>query len=318
MNPGFLLALSIMIQLAFSGIMRHYFPGFSRSHLYPYIQVPLSSVLSIFLPSLLYLKKETKGYFTDFLQEVKPNMHLIIASLIGLCLQFIGIIANMPMSMLIEKLSGHLSSSIPHTTSAAYFITSILSFALIPALFEEILFRGIIFNYFRQYGNIPAIVVSGILFALMHFSLANFFGTLILGIVFGIMFAKTNRLIYPVISHFVLNLSACVLTYIANFPLVHDFYNAYAPVFIIISFPMLYLLLRTFVRSAPEKKYTDEEKHNYTKEYMLNITNESSLMVYEHDIRENNIKMAFKELAYSPYFYILIIIYIYLGGGALW
>jgi len=64
--------------------------------------------------------------------------------------------------------------------------------------------------------------------------------------------------------------------------------------------------------------YTDEEKHNYTKEYMLNITNESSLMVYEHDIRENNIKMAFKELAYSPYFYILIIIYIYLGGGALW
>lgn len=318
MNPGFLLVLSIIIQLGCTGILKQYFPHFVYSSVYPYIQVPLSGMLSIFIPSYFFLKRDGKMYFSDFLEGVQPGVPLLIAFLTGICLQFAGIAANAPLNILIEALNGQTKSVIPTPVSFSGFILSVICFAILPALFEEILFRGILFNYYRQYGKKAAVIISAILFAIMHFSVGNLAGTLVWGFVFGILFACTNRIIYPVMAHFGLNLSACVLTYISKFPMLYNFYKDYYMVFILISFPLLMLLVYYFRITTTEMPYKDEEKLNNTKEYLLNIDGTNSLKVYEHDIRENNTSLALKHLVLSPYFYILTIIFIYLGGSVLW
>lgn len=318
MNPGFILTLSIFIQLIISGLLKLLFPGFIYSDIYPYIQVPVSTILSIFLPSWLYLRKDNKKYFTDFSSETKPDILIPLSVLIGLCTQFTGIAVNIPVNLLLELLNASVSSKIPASDSFAFLGISVVCFALIPALCEEILFRGIIFKHFRQYGNKAAIVISAFLFAVMHLSFSNFLPPFFMGIIFGMMFVYTNRLIYPVIAHFTVNATACIINFASGYEIMSNFYNDYFWIFIIVSIPALYCFISLFKANSEPKAYADMETINNTKETVYNIDEYNSIKVYEHDIKENNLKLAIKELVLSPYFYIIFIVFIYLGGSSLW
>ncbi len=318
MNPGFILAISIFIQLIISGLLKLLFPGFIYSDIYPYIQVPVSTVLSIFIPSWIYLKKEDKKYFTDFSSGIKPDILISLSVAIGLCTQFSGIAVNIPVNLLLEFLKATISSKIPTSDSLYMLGVSVICFALIPAVCEEILFRGIIFRYFRQYGNKAAIIISAFLFAVMHLSFSNFLAPFFMGIIFGLMFIYTNRLIYPTIAHFTVNATACIINFASGYEILSNFYNDYFWIFIVVSIPALYCFIILFKGNSEPKAYADMETLNNTKETVYNIDDYNSIKVYEHDIKENNLRLAIKELVSSPYFYIIFIVFIYLGGSSLW
>ncbi len=318
MNPGFILIISVFIQLIISELLKAFFPGFIYSDIYSYIQVPLSTFLSIFIPSWLCLNKEGKKYFTDFSKGVKPDILILTCVALGLCTQFTGIALNMPVNILLKFFKGSVASKIPASDSLVLLGISIICFALIPALCEEVLFRGIVLRYFRRYGNKASVIISALLFALMHLSFGNFIPPFFMGIIFGMMFVYTNRLIYPTIAHFMVNLTACVITFTTNFEILSNFYNDYFWIFIIVSIPSLYCFMKFFKANAEPMEYADMDLINNTKETVYNIDEHNAIKVYEHDIRENNIRLAFKDLFMSPYFYILIIVFVYLGGSSLW
>ena len=85
------------------------------------------------------------------------------------------------------------------------------SIALVPALFEELAFRGILYNYLNTFldGRL-VVMVTGVGFAAIHL---NFF-SLVWLIPFGIFIAslrrKYNTLWYGIIFHFVFNVTACL------------------------------------------------------------------------------------------------------------
>lgn len=92
--------------------------------------------------------------------------------------------------------------------------SSIVSIVLLAPIVEEILFRGLLFNFFQnRFGTKIGIIVSGILFAIFHFSLAQGFGNVSLiaalsffGIMLAIVYHKTQSLIYPMLLHGLFNL----------------------------------------------------------------------------------------------------------------
>lgn len=85
------------------------------------------------------------------------------------------------------------------------------SVALVPAIFEELAFRGIIYNYLGTF--LPeglVVTVTGVVFAAIHL---NFFSMLWLvpfGIFIGTLRKKYNTIWYGVIFHFVFNITACL------------------------------------------------------------------------------------------------------------
>ncbi len=81
----------------------------------------------------------------------------------------------------------------------------VLSFVIIPALCEELFFRGIIFSEYRNYGTSTAVIVSAIAFAMLHFSLSNFFIYLFAGLLFGFVTAMTRSIIPAVALHLLSN-----------------------------------------------------------------------------------------------------------------
>lgn len=319
MNPGFILVLSFFIQLITGMLSKALFPSFVASVYYEYLQIPLTTLLSIFIPSYLYIKNEKKSYLTDFGESVKPDKIMIICIGVGLCLQFLSILVNLPVNILLSSLSVQLSSKFPPATSPFMFVISIISFAVFPAFFEEILFRGIVFNYYRKYGNKAAILISSLLFALLHLSLPNFLGSFLMGIIFGTVFSYTNRIIYPFITHFTVNASAVIISCLTTVsPIAESFYEDFFIVLLTVSVPAAFYLLRYLKAHTPGYNYFDINKHIFTMEYIVNINDSDSIRILEHDERENNTALAFKELVSSPYFYILLILFIYFGGSILW
>lgn len=82
-----------------------------------------------------------------------------------------------------------------------YFIYS----AIIPALVEELLFRGTICRVLTVYGKGTAVVASAALFALMHSNVEQLFYTFVAGLLLGWLYVETKSLIFPMLLHFLNN-----------------------------------------------------------------------------------------------------------------
>jgi hypothetical protein len=79
--------------------------------------------------------------------------------------------------------------------------------ALLPAVFEEALFRGAMQNLFCRWWKKPlfAIIVTSVVFSLIHASWYLFLSRLALGFVLGWMFYRSKNIWINIIAHFLNN-----------------------------------------------------------------------------------------------------------------
>ena len=88
---------------------------------------------------------------------------------------------------------------------------NIFVFAVLPALLEEMVFRGFVLRTLRPYGDMFAVFVSAFLFGLMHGNIEQVPFALIVGILLGWLYVATDNIWVPVLIHFINNaLSVCM------------------------------------------------------------------------------------------------------------
>jgi uncharacterized protein len=91
---------------------------------------------------------------------------------------------------------------------------SLMSIVVLAPLTEELLFRGLLFNFIRnRFGSKAGVIFSAILFAIFHYSHSQGLGniSLILSLTFfgamlAIFYLMTSSLIYPILLHAIFNL----------------------------------------------------------------------------------------------------------------
>lgn len=88
-------------------------------------------------------------------------------------------------------------------------------FAVLPALLEEMVFRGCVLQSLRPYGDRTALWVSSLLFALMHGNVLQVPFAFIVGLVLGYAVLRTNNIWLAVAIHFANNAMATLLDYAA-------------------------------------------------------------------------------------------------------
>lgn len=82
---------------------------------------------------------------------------------------------------------------------------------------EELVFRGAFFRGFRRSGNIfGAILLSGLLFALMHMNFNQAAYALLLGIMMALLAEAAGSTVAPFIMHFVFNGQSVCLFYLED------------------------------------------------------------------------------------------------------
>ncbi len=90
--------------------------------------------------------------------------------------------------------------------------------AFLPALGEELFFRGALQNVLERWTRVPwiAIILSSLFFSLLHLTVFKFLGILTLGLILGIIFYLTRNLWYCILFHFLNNALALLASYYAS------------------------------------------------------------------------------------------------------
>lgn len=93
-------------------------------------------------------------------------------------------------------------------------LENLLVIALIPALAEEFLFRGVFQRIFINWTRNPhwGIIITSFIFSVIHLEFYGFFPRWLLGILFGYMLLWSGSIWLPIIAHF-LNNGIAVVTY---------------------------------------------------------------------------------------------------------
>ncbi len=89
--------------------------------------------------------------------------------------------------------------------SIQYFLT-LLAFVFIPAILNELVFRGIILEGFEYENTYFMLGLSGLYFSLIHTGVGGIIYGFIIGIILGYIFIMTKNIIGPILAHFIINI----------------------------------------------------------------------------------------------------------------
>jgi len=93
----------------------------------------------------------------------------------------------------------------------------VYSIALLPSIFEELAFRGVMYNYCKTFLDERLVVaVTAFLFAIMHLSLLSLVWLLPFAFLLGHLRRRYNTIWYGVAFHFTFNLTACIIDLYRN------------------------------------------------------------------------------------------------------
>ena len=198
-----------------------------------YFQVIQSFGLFI-IPALL------AGYFferssTRYLSIDKPSrwlFYLITLVLMFAALPFINWMVTVNESMKLpgflkgmedwmkaaEEEAAKLTDAFMNMPTFSAFLFNMVMIALLPAIGEEFVFRGLLQRLFREWlGNIHvAIFISAFLFSAMHMQFYGFFPRMFLGIMFGYLFYWSGSLWVPISAHFINNGAAVIFSWLGQ------------------------------------------------------------------------------------------------------
>jgi len=109
-----------------------------------------------------------------------------------------------------------------------YFIIPVILVVILPAFFEEMFFRGILISGFRQnYSQTKTILISALLFAIIHLNPYQFVTAFLIGIIIGYVLIKTNSIWPAVYMHFFNNMLTVIVMRINGVVVIDGFNSAY-------------------------------------------------------------------------------------------
>lgn len=133
-------------------------------------------------------------------------MELLSLISVGFSLMAVGSYAGTMINNLISLLLRKTPSNPVEQMIRDVPLWAILVFTVIAApILEEWIFRRVLIRRLLRYGELPAVLVSGVAFGLIHGNVSQFCYATLLGIFFGAVYVKTGRLRYTIFLHLLLN-----------------------------------------------------------------------------------------------------------------
>lgn len=108
----------------------------------------------------------------------------------------------------------------PDMASAWYLLFTLV---VIAPVFEEFIFRGVLMDALKPYGNGLAIFVTGILFGIYHGNFSQLFYTTAIGIALGYIANVTNSIVPTTIVHAMFNAVSGLLLLLMTTPSVQEY-----------------------------------------------------------------------------------------------
>jgi len=117
-----------------------------------------------------------------------------------------------------EEQAAGLTEAFLNVSTTGGLLVNLLMIAVIPAIGEELFFRGLLQRLFSEWvRNVHiAILITAFLFAAIHLQFYGFLPRMLLGVLFGYLFYWTGSIWIPIFAHFLNNGSAVIISFLAN------------------------------------------------------------------------------------------------------
>ena len=121
-------------------------------------------------------------------------------------LQLLGNYILLPMALIAENMGYNFEEAVDMASSSSVLFSAFIYSVIIAPVAEEILCRGIVMQYLEKYGKSFAVLITAMLFGLLHQNIVQFPITMMIGILFGYL-AQRYSLTAAIILHVLNNLS---------------------------------------------------------------------------------------------------------------
>lgn len=135
----------------------------------------------------------------------------------------------------------------------------VVAMTVVPAFIEEIIFRGIIMQSLRRFGDIFALVASSLIFGIFHLNLIQMPYAFILGLCIGYFVMRTGSLWVGVIIHFVNNSVAVAFEFLypvmseETWYIANSAYNLVCVILSVIALVAILMKYKDIFRFEPSK-----------------------------------------------------------------
>jgi membrane protease YdiL (CAAX protease family) len=177
----------------------------------------VSTLILFLIPTFLFVVftfSGKYGYFLGLKKAERPNMYVLAALCILLAFPFVfwlGVLnqkIHLPQSIieLENKANGQIEAFFK-STKPADVIINVIIIGLLPAICEELFFRGALQRIIIQITKSPwaGIIITAFLFSALHLQFQGFIPRMFLGIVLGALYWFSGSLWTSIFAHFVNN-----------------------------------------------------------------------------------------------------------------
>jgi membrane protease YdiL (CAAX protease family) len=197
-----------------------------------YMQI-MSHIGLFIIPAFIFAKIFENGVKKFYFSNARTSIPLMLMGsfIIILMLPFVVYLGEINEKMVFPQIFQGLESWMQSMESKAEELTmlflsvetigglflNLFMIAIIPAIGEELIFRGVIMKKFEQlFRNVHiAVFVSAIIFSAFHLQFYGFLPRFYLGLLLGYMYVWTGNLIIPIVVHFANNAFAVVAYYLS-------------------------------------------------------------------------------------------------------
>ncbi len=158
-----------------------------------------------FALAIFFAVKIKKIKFTEITGKTFGLKFLPVAVVMSVGMFFGFGYVNEAVSIMFKNWGLNVNNNPPVIDTVGKFILYTFVLALLPAVFEELFFRGIILNSLKKTGLIASVMISSLSFALYHGSVTQLVYQFIYGVGLGFLFVSSKSVLPGMVAHFINN-----------------------------------------------------------------------------------------------------------------
>lgn len=150
-------------------------------------------------------------------EEKRESKTLGVFEVIKICFMsysivyIVNFLTNILMMLIAVIKGSEVTNPLVNMLEGSNWIWSLIFAGILSPIIEEMMFRGVMLNKLRRYGDKVAIITTAILFGLFHANFSQFFYAVALGMIFAYVALKTGTIKYSIILHIVVNIMGGVI-----------------------------------------------------------------------------------------------------------
>ena len=162
---------------------------FSEANLVYVIDI-INTIIAMYIPTKIIIIFNGK-------LKIEKSKNKFKSIIIGI--PFVALVFTIQ-TLLTKWITGRTMGTEQITTDVSYLLIFI-RLVVVPAIFEELFFRKAILNVSKKFGIGFAIIISSVLFGLIHLNFYQAIGATFAGIIFAIITLKTGSILPSIILH---------------------------------------------------------------------------------------------------------------------